>query len=63
MPDSQTRAVVIQETLTLLGSDSPWLREQVAHVVDHLPHIFRYEDSQRPAMVRYHVLRHLGIPA
>lgn len=60
MPDAQTRSAVVQETLTLLGADSPWLRAQVEHVVDRLPHIFRYDHSQRPAMVRYHVLKSLN---
>ncbi len=55
------RAEVIQETLSLLGADSPWLREQVETVVDELPHIFRYTSEKRPWMVRYHVLRRLGI--
>ena len=57
MPDTMTRASVIQETLDLLGTDAPDLRLQVEAVVDHLPHIFGYAAEQRAHLVRYHVLR------
>jgi hypothetical protein len=57
MPDTLTRASVIQETLDLLGTDAPDLRQQVEVVVDHLPHIFSYAAEQRAHLVRFHVLR------
>ena len=57
MPDTLTRASVIQETLDLLGTDAPDLRLQVESVVDHLPHIFSYAAEQRAHLVRYHLLQ------
>ena len=59
MPDTLTRASVIEETLDLLGTDAPDLRHQVEVVVDHLPHIFNHAADRRAHLVRYHVLRRL----
>jgi hypothetical protein len=61
MPDPSTRSTVIQQTLQLFGSDSPWLRERIEAVVDGLPHIFQYDSERRPQMVRFHVLQMLGL--
>ncbi|MEL6341492.1 MAG: hypothetical protein AAFV53_00060 [Myxococcota bacterium] len=62
MSELSPRESVVQQTLNLLGAESPWLREQVEQIVDRLPHIFHYDTALRPAMVRYHVLRSLGAP-
>lgn len=62
MKELNVREDVVQKTIHLLGADSPWLREQVEHIVDRLPHIFLYDSHQRPRMVRYHLLRTLGAP-
>lgn len=61
MRSSDPRSVVIQETLQLFGSESPWLRARIEAVVDGLPHIFHYDSAQRPGMVRFHVLQVLDI--
>ena len=57
MPDPSARSTVIQQTLELFGTDTPWLRERIEAVVDGLPHIFHYDSERRPFMVRFHVLQ------
>ena len=61
MTDPNARSAVIQQTLQLFGSESPWLRERIEAVVDGLPHIFHYDSERRPMMVRFHVLQVLGL--
>lgn len=60
MRGSDARSVVIQQTLLLFGSRSPWLRSRIEAVVDGLPHIFDYDSAHRPIMVRFHVLQILA---
>ena len=60
MADADDRSAVIQQTLLLFGSDSPWLRARIEAVVDGLPHIFHYDSDRRPVMVRFHVLQVLN---
>ncbi len=62
VPDADSRSALIQQTLSLLQADAPWLRERVAAVVDGLPHIFHYTTEERPRMVRFHLLHMLGMP-
>lgn len=61
MTESSARSAVIQQTLQLFGSESPWLRSRIESVVDGLPHIFQYDSDRRPWMVRFHVLHVLGL--
>ena len=61
MPDPNDRSAVIQQTLQLFGSEAPWLRARIEAVVDSLPHIFHHDPARRPVVVRFHVLRILGL--
>ncbi|MFT5680757.1 MAG: hypothetical protein ACI8RZ_001663 [Myxococcota bacterium] len=61
MFDPSARTAVIQQTLQLFDSESPWLRARIEAVVDGLPHIFQYDSERRPRMVRFHVLQVLGM--